>query len=344
MKLFTRFPFIRKRELLCLMSTKTVSAALVKELREKSNAPMMDCKKALTEVDGDLSKAMDWLRAKGIAKSSNQSSRTSSEGLIAVHSSQGKACVLEVNSETDFVGRNKDFQSFVASVARSAHAKFGNGPISIPSLLHEKLNNDEECSIMEALGDITTKIREQIVIRRAHNFEVTPPSVCTTYVHGKVGQGHVSDDVQLGSAAAVVTLVVADAKGDTSAAVRRVSDVGRKLAMHIVAAKPAYLTAADVPAEELERETAIMKEQTESSGATSGKSVDTVAKIVAGRLNKRMAELCLLTQPHVVEEGNPVVSKFLENVSKEVGARISVSSFERWTLGQTAQSTSSGSS
>jgi len=114
--------------------------------------------------------------------------------------------------------------------------------------------------------------------------------------------------------------------------------MGRRLAMHIVAAKPAYLTAADVPAEELQRETAIMKEQTELSGASAGKSAETVAKIVAGRLNKRLAELCLLTQPHVAEEGSPVVSKFLEGFSKDIGAKVSVSSFERWTLGQTGVS------
>jgi len=187
MKKFTRF---------LSTASKTISAVLVKELREKSNAPMMDCKKALIEVDGDILKAMDWLRAKGIAKSNNLSGRTSSEGLIAVYSNQGRSCMVEVNSETDFVGRNKDFQGFVASVAISA-AKLSTGPISIPSLLQEKLDNGQGCSIIEALGDITTKIREQIVIRRAQNFDVISPSLCVAYVHGKVGQGHVPDDVQV---------------------------------------------------------------------------------------------------------------------------------------------------
>lgn len=346
----------------------TITAAMVKELRERSNAPMMDCKKALTEVDGDMNKAVDWLRAKGIAKA-NQANRTATEGLIGIYCSQGKASLVEINSETDFVGRNVAFQSFVALVATSVHTRISEpGPVSIEELL--KLppapvtvpgsglaSQGGSASLKEALGDITSAIRENIVIRRALNVTVgntDSEGLLAAYMHGQVEAGeHIPENVMLGKFAAVVTLKVTPplpATAEAVAARKALQSTGRKIAMHVIAARPEYLQPTDVPPEVLQRETAIIREQTEAASAAERekggkpKTEDMLNKIVAAKLSKRLGELCLLTQAHVAEEGSPLVGKFVDSLggglSKALGADaglrvvVSVPAFERWTLGQ----------
>eukprot|EP01041_Mallomonas_annulata_P008792 gene8792-18186_t len=264
------------------MSGTTVTAAMVKELREKSNAPMMDCKKALTEVDGDITKAMDWLRAKGIAKS-NQTDRSATEGLIGICYKNGKMSLVEVNSETDFVARNLDFQSFVAMVASTVHSKGAVGELQVEDILSMKpettefksnlVNITPSSTIKDILGDITSSIREHIVVRRASVLDSTITTGSTSsdvevilagYVHGQVDAGnHLPPDVQMGKAAGVVSLCVTPpllpASATTIDSVKSVlHTAGRKVAMHIVASRPAYLAVKDVPPSEIERETAII--------------------------------------------------------------------------------------
>lgn len=334
-------------------SSKSVSAALVKELRVRTNAPMMDCKKALMadEVNGDISKAMDWLRAKGIAKASNQE-RKASEGLVGVYFKNDKACLIEINSETDFIGMNKDFQSFLETVAKTAHEKAGDGLLPIKDLLtmppvctNNSVKTQTAQTITDLLGDIISSIREQIVIRRVLNISscstASNKQLLSCYVHGKVASGHLSEHIQMGKALAFITLDTTPCNLE-GVVEKRIQDMGRKLAMHVIAAKPMYLSIKDVPEEALLREKAIMREQTDNENAEKKKTPapELVDKVVNGRLQKRLGELCLLTQSHLVEEGSPVMTKFLDGfnktLSKDSGMDVSVavSRFERWTLGQ----------
>ena len=171
----------------------TVTAAMVKTLRERSGAPMMDCKKALSadEVNGDIDKAIDWLRAKGIARASNTTARVASEGLIALYAnpSNNKLTLLEVNSETDFVARNQEFQAFVSEVARSVNALPKVGDVTTDEILQAKPVGSALPNLRESLGDAVGKIRETIILRRAVNIVPKEETVVGTYVHGKVGSG-----------------------------------------------------------------------------------------------------------------------------------------------------------
>jgi len=360
---------------------------MVKELRGKSNAPMMDCKKALTEVDGDISKAMDWLRAKGIAKA-NQGNRTATEGLIGLYSKDSKISIVEINSETDFVARNVDFQSFVALIAATVHSHEPTvGDMKIEELLTlpPAGNLSKASNIKEALGDITSAIRENIIIRRAYSMNTSlttgKSTVLTQYVHGLVGdEAILPKEVQLGKSASIISLSLSPSlsqipslSDNTRVSVLdTLTQSGRKLAMHVVAAHTNYLKMEDIPEEEIERETAIIREQTETEAVNKETKRSTMEKerekmkkkereretdaqqavrmkerIMTARLAKRLSEMCLLTQTHMAEEGGPIVDKFIQSLSKkiteeiktekngsDISMSISVDSFCRWTLGQ----------
>ena len=196
-----------------------VTAQLVKELREKSGAPMMDCKKALSspEVAGNIPKALDWLRTKGIVRAASNADRQALEGLIAVYIKGNKGTILEVNSETDFVGRNDRFQAFVTLIASTIHSKMDSGNISISDLLKMNTEHAPAKTIQDALGDVIMSIRENIVIRRAESFKIVEKDdIIASYVHGKIPicadadkslAAHY-DHIQLGKAGAVVSLQV----------------------------------------------------------------------------------------------------------------------------------------
>lgn len=224
---------------------------------------MMECKKALSDatVSGDIEKAMNWLRMKGIARAS-QGERVSQEGLIAFFQSSNKCTLIEVNSETDFVGKNEKFHTFVAMLAQVCNNNMPKGEVSIPDLL--KMNtvsisgdaSIETTTIAESLGDIVSQIRENIVIRRALNIEMKD-AVVAGYVHGRMGQGHLPPFIMMGKTAALVELSVNSKEGIKECDI--IVEMGRKLAMHIVAASPAYLKAEDVPAAIIESETALFR-------------------------------------------------------------------------------------
>lgn len=308
-----------------------VTPQMVKELRERSGAPMMDCKKALADptVAGDFEKAMNWLRMKGIAKAA-QTERVSQEGLIAFLYTPQVSTLLEVNSETDFVGKNMKFHSFVTMVTQVCNT-MPVGPVDVEVLLQQK-DPTTSMTVKDALGDIVNQIRENIVIRRGLNISCnTEHSVLTGYVHGKVGAEHLPPSIAMGKSAAVVELKL------SAPVTEPILDAGKRLAMHVVAAQPMYLDAASVPSSMVEAETKLFREQTEeaekeSKGKPKGK--DILDKIIAGKVNKRLAEVCLLSQPHVAEEGSPSIQKYLQGLGSKHGGSIDLVRFERWTLGQ----------
>jgi elongation factor Ts len=311
-----------------------VTAAMVKELRATSNAPMMDCKKALSVEGGDMQKALNWLRTKGIAKVTNNTERLAQEGLICLSSTSDKfVTLLEINSETDFVSMNKDFQNFMVAVSSTITEKYSAapGPISIEELLSTGMSGEDESkTVQDSLNDLISIIREKLVIKRAENiFPASSGGVLAGYVHGKVGLDHLPANIQLGKQAAVVSFDVTNAiDADTEF---KIKEMGKRLAMHTVAAKPHYLTATDVPPHVLEQEMAIFTEQ--SKDDVGKKKPEIIEKIIQGKVHKRMSELTLMGQSHVVEEGNPVVQKFVSMFSSSINTPLSLASFKYWQVG-----------
>lgn len=321
-----------------------VSASMVKELRESSGAPMMDCKKALTESEGDMQKAVDWLRAKGIAKASKSAAREASEGLIGLRavttnsaSGEDGLVLVEVNSETDFVGRNEDFHKFVKEVTDNILQKHGSDELRFTdegrSADVEAILQADGGAMQNKLTDAINVIRENIVLKRVEFIPGAGGELLSHYVHGKV----YSDDhgLVLGSQASVVSLQCEGENDGTN--MEGVGEVGRKLAMHVVAASPLYATKADVPSDFLQREKEVLKEQMEEAGQAEGKKPEMVDKILDGKLNKRLAEICLANQSHFAEEGAPVIEKHLKSSAAGLGLKkLSLGKFWRWTLGGSA--------
>lgn len=321
-----------------------ISALLVKELREKSGAPMMDCKKALAaaDVNGDINKAMDWLRAKGISRVTSAVDRLAAEGLIILHTNESDNCavLVEVNSETDFVGRNKQFQEFAAIVADTASKATANdkGYIDVEKLLHstpiipsEFKNITQHKILNDTLGDIVTTIREKIVINRAMQIKASDKTIINGYVHGKVGTEFLPSHIQMGKSAAVVT-ISSDNSIHSNELQVIIKDMTKKLAMHIVATNPLYLRPELVPADVVEKEKKICKEQLDNLGNKAPKP-DMLEKVLMGKLNKKLAEICLMGQNHVAEEGAPIVSKYVSDFSKKHSLSINIENYAKWDIG-----------
>jgi elongation factor Ts len=318
-----------------------VDVAAVKKLREMSGAPMMDCKNALgaSEVQGNLEKALAWLRAKGIAKMA-QANRVTKEGLIGLHFSAdgSSASLVEVNCETDFVGMNKDFQRFVSFVAQTVDEQVASTDDSIPVADILKLKPSAKIlqtqpkaftSIDEALGDIVASIREPISIKRVKKVS----GILSSYVHNRVVNEALNPFTHIGKAISVVQWnVVGSLSAEQNDELRH--QIGRRLAMHIVAAKPLYLSSDSVPQAFIEQELAIFREQANEDKGNSKKKPEMIEKAIQGKLNKRLAEVCLLSQQHLAEEGSPVVRKYLEGLSNSWKAPLNVMDFHLWTLNQ----------
>jgi elongation factor Ts len=232
---------------------------MVKELREKSGAPMMDCKKALSspDVDGDMTKAMDWLRAKGIARAASGADRVSTEGVIAAHvdTSTNGLCLLEINSETDFVSRNADFQKFANTVITTASNVLPTGSLDMDTLTQSPVDGGSTV-VKDSLGDVINIIRENIVLRRGLKMIPAENEIFSTYIHGKVGMDALPSHIQMGTCAGVVKITSENAADDVK---EKIAEAGKKLAMHIVAAKPQYLDRSAVPQDVVDREVAISK-------------------------------------------------------------------------------------
>ena len=287
----------------------TISASMVKDLREKTGAGMMDCKTALAETNGDIEAAIDWLRAKGIAKADKKSGRTAAEGLVGVAAGENKAVVVEVNSETDFVARNDAFQTLVRNVAQVALTTDG----TVDAVAAATYPSAEK-SVADTIKDAVATIGENMNLRRSAQLTVSN-GVVATYIHNQVVDG-------LGK---MGVLVAIESDGDKAA----LNAFGRQVAMHVAATNPLALVETEIDASTVEREKAVFSEQARQSG----KPDAIVEKMVEGRMRKFYEEVVLLKQAFVI---NPdlTVEKALEAVAKDAGAPAKITGFVRFALGE----------
>lgn len=286
-----------------------VTAALVKQLREQTGAGMMDCKAALTETGGDLENATDWLRKKGLAAAAKKAGRLASEGLIGLEVEGRRGVVVEVNSETDFVARNQDFQQLVRTIAELAITTGDD----LERLLRATVPASGR-SVADEIAQTIAVIGENMSLRRVAGVEVGD-GVIGTYVHGALAPG-------LGKIGVLVGLQSA---GDPE----RLGALGKQLAMHIAAAKPIAVSVDRLDAGQLERERAIYAEQARASG----KPDAIIDKIVDGRMRKFYEEVVLLEQAFVIDTDLKVKAA-IERVAETVGSTIAVTGFERFALGE----------
>jgi len=286
----------------------TITAGMVKDLREKTGAGMMDCKSALAETQGDVEAAIDLLRKKGLAKAAKKGGRIAADGLIGLAVSGGKGAIVEVNSETDFVARGDGFQAFVRNVSGLALKADGD----LDRLLASPFPGGGTTA--EAVTNLIAKLGENMSIRRSAGLSVSP-GVVASYIHNAIGP-------DLGK---IGVLVAIESTGDQA----KVAALGKQIAMHIAAASPIALSAADVSADVVARERAIFAEQARESG----KPANVIEKMVEGRLRKFYEEQVLLQQTFVID-GETQVSKVLENAAKELGANVQVKSFLRFQVGE----------
>ena len=265
-----------------------VTASQVKELREKTGAGMMDCKKALTETNGDMEKAMEYLREKGITKAAKKSGRVAAEGLVETYISDDKkvGAVVEVNSETDFVAKNADFKQFVLNVAKQVADK---NPKDVEELLAMPAEFEEGKTVQEALVEKIATIGENLSIRRFKRFEATGDGLIASYIHGD------------GKIAVLVNM----SKGN--------DEVAKDICMQIAAARPEFVRESEVPEERTKKEMEILKIQTMNEG----KPEAIAEKIVQGRIGKFYEEICLVDQAFV-KDPNKKVSQLLAEKDAEV--------------------------
>lgn len=286
-----------------------ITAALVKDLREKTGAGMMDCKKALAETGGDLDAAIDWLRKKGLSAASKKAGRVAAEGLVAVAVKDNAGAIVEVNSETDFVGRNPQFQALASGVATVALSA-GDDVATIEAAAFPGSSRNVKDEVTHAIATIG----ENMTLRRAKKLTVDG-GVVVSYVHSALADG-------LGKLGVLVAL--------KSTGKREVLEqIGKQLAMHIAAANPQSLSTKDLDQSLVERERTVLTEQ----AAGSGKSADIIAKMVEGRIRKFYQEVVLLEQTFVID-GETQVGKAVEKAAKDAGAPIEVTGFVRFQLGE----------
>jgi elongation factor Ts len=285
-----------------------ITAALVKDLREKTGAGMMDCKNALTAAEGDIEGAIDWLRKKGLAAAAKKSGRVASEGLVGISSGAREGSVVEVNAETDFVARNDQFQAYVRDVAKLALTSSAD----MESL--KQMPYPSGRSVAEELTHLIATIGENMSLRRAAKLAVNH-GVVATYVHNALAP-------ELGR---IGVLVALESTGDQE----KLAALGRQIAMHVAAAKPDALRIEEVDQTALARERSILVDQAKASG----KPEAIIEKMVEGRLRKYYEEVVLLEQVYVID-GETKVAKVVENAAKDVGAPVQLTGFVRFALGE----------
>ena len=289
-----------------------ISASMVKELREMTGAGMMDCKKALAETNGDMEAAVEALRKKGQAKAEKKANRIAAEGLCKVVVKDEKtAAVVEVNSETDFVAKNEDFQNFVTAVAEQA---VQSDAADMEAFLAESWNQDASKTVKEALVDKVAVIGENLNIRRFEKV-VAENGCVVSYTHG-------------GGRIGVIV------EADTDVVNDAVKAALTNIAMQIAALSPKYVSTADVSEEYKAHEKEILMAQIANDPKMAGKPEKVIEGAVTGRLNKELKEVCLLEQVYVkAEDGKQTVAKYIEQVAKENSAKLSVKKFVRFETG-----------
>lgn len=290
-----------------------ITAAMVKELRDKTGAGMMDSKKALSENDGDMEAAIDWLRAKGIAKADKKAGRTAAEGLVGVSTSGASGAAVEVNSETDFVARNADFQAMVGEIATVAAGVSGTGHEIIDEVNAATLPSAGK-SIEEHIKDAVGTIGENMNARRAARLSVDN-GVVASYVHNAAA----TDMGKIG------VLIALESTGDAD----KLNEFGRKVAMHVAANAPASLDVDDLDPALVEREKSVLTEQARESG----KPDNVIEKMIVGRMNKFYQEVCLMKQAFVMDP-DITVEKAVENAAAEVGAPVKLAAYVRLAVGE----------
>ena len=285
-----------------------ITAALVKELREKTGAGMMDCKKALGENHGDVEASIDWLRTKGLATAAKKAGRVASEGLVGIAIDGTKGAVVEINAETDFVARNETFQDFVTTASNIALTT-GNDVDALKAAPFP----GEERNVQEQLTHMIATIGENMSIRRVQTLSVDK-GVVSSYIHTALAPG-------IGKIGVLVAL-------ETEADAAKADAFGKQLAMHVAAAKPQSISRDDIDQEVVDRERAIFAEQARESG----KPAEIVEKMVEGRIRKFYEEACLVDQTFVID-GDSKVSTAIEAASKEAGGPITLKGFSLFVLG-----------
>ncbi|OSM05157.1 translation elongation factor Ts [Magnetofaba australis] len=282
-----------------------VTAGMVKELREKTGAGMMDCKKALGETDGDMEAAVDWLRKKGISSAAKKSTRVAAEGKVAAASEGTKGALVEVNCETDFTAKNDGFVGYVDAMAGVVLA---SGETDIETLKGQAFPGSSR-NVGDELTHLVATIGENMSLRRAAVLSVES-GVVASYIHGggKIG-----------------VLVALESTGDAG----KLAELGKQLAMHVAAAAPLFLDRNSVDASALDREKDVLTEQAKASG----KPDNIIEKMVIGRINKYYEEVCLLDQAFVIDPDQKV-GKVVQAAGKEMGAEIKLTGFARFVLGE----------
>ena len=285
-----------------------LSASMVKELREKSGAGMMDCKKALGENDGNVETSIDWLRTKGLATAAKKAGRVASEGLVGIAIDGTKGAIVEINAETDFVARNETFQDFVTTASNIALTT-GNDVDALKAAPFP----GEERNVQEQLTHMIATIGENMSIRRVQTLSVDK-GVVSSYIHTALAPG-------IGKIGVLVAL-------ETEADAAKADAFGKQLAMHVAAAKPQSVSRDDMDQEVVDRERAIFAEQARDSG----KPAEIVEKMVEGRIRKFYEEACLVDQTFVID-GDSKVSTAIEAAGKEAGGPITLKGFSLFVLG-----------
>jgi len=290
-----------------------ITAAMVKELREMTGAGMMDCKKALAENDGDMDKAVEYLREKGIAKAGKKASRIAAEGIVATNLSADKktASIVEVNSETDFVAKNEKFRDYVAAVAAQAATTTAT---DIDAFLNEKWSLDESKTVQDELTAQIAVIGENMKIRRFSKIETN--GVLASYIHagGKIG-------------------VLVEADTDSTDA--KVDECLKNVAMQVAALKPKFTSRDEIDKDYIAHEEEVLLAQIKNDPKESQKPEKVIAGMVKGRVNKQLKEEVLLEQVYVkAEDGKQTVKAYVDSVAKELGCKLEVKKFVRFETGE----------
>ena len=291
-----------------------ITAGMVKDLRDKTGAGMMDCKSALAETNGDMEAAIDWLRKKGISKAAKKAGRAAAEGLVGVAVGNDVGALVEVNAETDFVARNEEFKGFVKSAAQLALEESGD----LDRLLTRKMGN---ATVQQTLTDMVAKIGENMSVRRTIALAVDP-GVVSAYVHN-------ASSPELGKIGVLVAL-------RSTADKAKLNSLGKQIAMHVAAAAPLALTPAHLPKEVVDRERAIQTEIAKQSG----KPDNVIEKMMEGRMRKFYEETVLLQQTFVID-GETRIEKVIEKASKDLGAPVEIAGFVRFQVGEGMEKTDS---
>ena len=290
-----------------------ITAAMVKELREMTGAGMMDCKKALTEADGNMEKAVEILREKGLAASAKKAGRIATEGMVEIFLSEDNkvGAIVEVNSETDFVAKNQVFRDYVAAVAKQACESTA---ADMDAFFDEKWALDAQFTVKEALSQQVAVIGENLNIRRFEKFEKAQAGKLVSYIHGG---GRIGVMIELACENEAEELV----------------ELGKNVAMQIAALNPKFISEADVPAEFIAKETEILTAQAKNDPKNASKPDNIIAKMIEGRLKKELKEFCLVEQPYV-KDTDMTVKQYIDSVAKVVGAPIEISRIVRFETGE----------